>query len=559
MTHLKQVLQYARSIKNYKIKSGRYTRLAVERFLNDFKRQKEAGFPYCFDEEAFNEAVDFAQCLFIPDMGKNLELFPFQKFIYANIWGWKYKDNKERRRYRTAYIEIARKNSKTTTFLFPFILYDFLKEKSAESYMVSANFHMSEKSFQDLTSIIQKTKELKDKLICKHNRITYDTSRISFFSSDTHAIDSYKNSFTVVDEYHSYLTDRIITAFKYGGRARLNSTVCIITSAGNETENNPCYAEHMKACNILDGVLDDDSYFTVMYAYDKKDDWKNPDNLIKANPAIGCFLDKDILKSDLNDALITPSHVTDFKSKTCGIWNTHGITNWLDLDYIESGEIEIPKGGTAFAAVDFSYVSDLTAYTLCFPLEDGRYYFKHKVYMPEDTLNKKVTKNKNVSYQQWVEQGYLTITKGAAIDYDVFIEDFLKDVETYNLSELSYDKWNATIIINKLNSLKPEITYIDFSQSLKNMAPATKNFERKVLEHRIIDTNPIARWCLSNVVIRPDSNNNYKPEKVNKDSELKIDTVITSIMALERATAEKQNNTVITTVQDFSQVLKAFK
>ena len=222
---------------------------------------------------------------------------------------------------------------------------------------------------------LKETPELKDVYDCYSGAITQGSSRISFFSADTKALDSYKNSFSVVDEFHSYDNDKVITAFRYGSRARLNGTVCIITSAGNNT-NSPCYNEVLKARAVLDGKISDDSYFTVLYEYDEKDDWRDSSLLQKSNPALNTFLRPEILESDLQDALLTPSHQQDYKAKTCGIWNTQGLSNWLDpaealineqADF-ETAFLALP----CYAAFDLSQTQDLTVYTLCFEVdEDG--------------------------------------------------------------------------------------------------------------------------------------------------------------------------------------------
>jgi phage terminase large subunit-like protein len=322
-TNYKEVISYCNDIKTGKILSGVFTKKAINRFLDDIKKSKESGYPFYLDIDKADLVIDFAESLKIPDMptaDKKLKLLSWHKFIYYNLFGWCYKDNPERRRFRQAYIEVARKNSKTTSLLFPIILYDFLTSEKAESYLVSKDGDQAEKSFKELVEIIKADPDLDS--ACKETVSTITTagSRISFFSSDSSGIDSYKNSLSVIDEFHAYDSDKIITAFRYGGRARLNNLVLIITSAGLDVSK-PCYAENQKAQKILNGILTDESYFSIIYAYDEKDDWKDPNNFIKANPSLNTILKKEILLSDLQDALITPSHQSDFISKTCGIWS----------------------------------------------------------------------------------------------------------------------------------------------------------------------------------------------------------------------------------------------
>jgi phage terminase large subunit-like protein len=45
------------------------------------------------------------------------------------------------------------------------------------------------------------------------------------------------------------------------------------------------------------------------------------------------------------------------------------------------------------------------------------------------------------------------------------------------------------------------------------MANPTKDYERFIYEDKIIDGNPVMKWMISNAVIKPDANQNYKPLK----------------------------------------------
>nr|DAI32686.1 MAG TPA: Large Terminase [Caudoviricetes sp.] len=556
MDNKKEILAYCKDIAKGKILSGTYCKKAVKRFMSDLKRSEtEEGYPYFMDWQAANDVIDFAECLHIPDINTNLKLFPFQKFLYANVWGWKYKDNKERRRFRTCFIEIARKNSKTTSLLFPFILYDALTTNAAESYFVSATGEQAEKSFTELSNLIKETTDLKDIMKCYSGVIVYNNSRITFFSSETKGADSYKNSFSVVDEFHSYESDKIITAFRYGSRARLNGTVCIITSAGLDT-NSPCFNEVIKTRNILDGALTDDSYFGILYEYDEKDDWKDKRNFIKANPALGTFLKEDVLLSDLNDAIITPSHQKDFISKTCGLWDKGGVSDWLNPDQLINKKVDFDSefnGCECYGGLDLSSVSDLTVYSLCFE-KNGNYYFKHRFFIPSGQVQNKY-ENDSINFQEWINKGLVIPTPGQTIDYDFVIEYIKKDSQIFRIKEICFDPWQSKLVINKLNDELPNITYIEFAQNLKNFSEPTKNYEKKVLDGHVIDSNPIARWNLKNCVIKVDPSGNYKPLKSNKSSTQRIDGIITSIMALSRACYMEEKQTK---QMNFSEILNSF-
>src|SRR5574344_1020285 len=553
-------VQYAKDIQAKKIVACETARQATRRFLNDIKNSKAKSSLFFFDENAVNEICSFAESLQLPDIKKSIVLQDWQIFIYANVWGWKYKDNHERRRFRTAYIEVARKNGKTSGFLFPFILYDFLTETASESYLASATIEQSEKSFPEIEEIINGNSELKEICKCYSSAITFDNSKITFFSPQTTALDGYRNSFSILDEYHEYADDKILTAFRYGGRARLNSCVCIITSAGNDISG-ACYAENKKAKSILSGVVEDESYFSIIYSYDEGDDGKDENNFIKANPALNTFLKKDVLLSDLNDAIFTPSHQSDFKSKTCGIW-TNQKSNWISLEtwnfnkinnVADLGDEELKKY-SCYGGVDLATVNDIAAYSLCWNV-NGNFYFRHHFYIPEKTIEEKYHTN-NVNFPKWINEKYITATHGETIDYDFIYNDIAEDYRKFGIKEIALDVWQSKDLINKLNENIPDIVYVEFSQSLKNMSVPTKDYESAILSHKIIDYNPVMPWFIGNVKINPDSNGNYKPEKENKSSNKKIDGVISSLMAFSRCKANSDKP--VEKTQTFGELMNSF-
>jgi phage terminase large subunit-like protein len=517
---------------------------------------------YIFDENKFVEIVDFAENLFIPDIDCKLKLLPYHKFVYANLFGWVHKLDNSRRRFRSGYVEVARKNSKTTSFLFPIILYDFLYTKAAESFFVSRDLNQSHKSFTELRHIVSEScseKTLRKLNITESFGIRMnDGSFLNFFSSETRGTDSYKNSMAVIDEFHAYDNDKIITSFRYGGRARKNNLVLIITSAGTDISG-PCYKENEKARKVLNGVLTDDSYFTIIFAYDETDDWKDTKLFIKANPSLGEIVKQDILENDLKDALITPSHQSDFKAKTCGIW-TNNTTNWIPLQkwdtIIRNKEIDINdfKGQTCFGGLDLSSINDFTVFSLCFA-KDGLYYLFHKFYVPSEQVQEKY-RIENINIKEWIDSGIVTAIPGSTIDYEYVGKDIIDAAEQFNLTELAYDRWNSNKLIDKLDDLIPNTILVQYDQSLKQMSNPSKQFEKLIYEDKIIDSNPVMKWMISNAVVKPDINGNFKPFKEFKSSTNRIDGVITSIMCIDRC---NQNEApVILQSRDFNKVLNLF-
>jgi phage terminase large subunit-like protein len=507
--------------------------------LSDIKRKDDESFLYRFIPEQADKIINFAEKLFIPDINKKLKVLSWHKFIYYNLFGFYLKADITKRRFRQAYVEVARKNSKTTSLLFPIILYDFMYTPAAESFFVSKDNNQSAKTYIELKNIFVNTfNPDQRKIIITDSRIRKESANsfIQFFSSESRGTDSFKNSCSVIDEFWNYDNDEVVTSFRFGSRARKNTLVLIITSAGLNISG-PCYNENEKTKKLLNNVIFDDTYFGIIYAYDDKDDWKDPELFIKANPSLNEIIKPEILENDLNDALITPSHQSDFKAKTCGIW-TNSVSNWIPLQTwntkIRNKVVDINdfNGLPCYAGLDLSSINDFTAYTKCFK-KDGLFYLYHKFYIPSEQILEKY-RVENINIKDWIEKGIVISIPGPTIDYDFIMKDIVEDYEKFNLIELNYDNWNSKELVNKLEDRMPKTDLIQYDQSLKKMNSPSKLFEKLIMEDKIVDPNPVMKWMVSNAVIKIDPNGNYKPLKEYKSSTKRIDGVITSIMTIDR-------------------------
>ncbi|UTC82647.1 terminase TerL endonuclease subunit [Treponema denticola] len=522
------VLNYCKDIKQEKIKSCVYIKLAIKRFESMLKKAPDG---YIANWGKLTEVINFAESLFIPDINKNLCLLPWQVFAYAGIYLFTKKENDNAFLTQIAYIEVARKNSKTTSILFPAILYNFLATENAESYFFSGDEKQAKKTFEEITQIVKQSKELNSVCKCWSSSIVFKNSRISFFTSGTKKIDSYKNSFAVLDEYHEYLTDKPLQASLQGMRARKQGgQVLIITTAGLNVTL-PCYYESMEAKSMLQGInKNDPSYFALIYTIDKDDDWKDAANLEKANPSIDLITNRKLLEQDLERAIKRPSTQANFLAKTYNIWRNAMGSNWIppEVWIKQKNKTSDYKNKNAVGAIDLSSIRDLTVFTLYWEDKDFIFAF-HKVYIPEETLIERIQKE-NIGYAQWVESGIVTVTPGATIDYDFLIKDIVNISKECQLSKIAYDPWHAQSLIKDLEKELPaDVSLIEFKQNLASISEPSKLFEKNILDKKIVDKNPVMAWALSNVVIKADVNGNIKPLKLNEGA--KIDPVITSIMA----------------------------
>jgi phage terminase large subunit-like protein len=551
----KIIMDYCKDITTNKIPSCIYVKKAIKRFLNDLKNESLESWDYYMNWSIVHKFYEFTKKLKLPT-GKYLQLLPWQLFILGNLIGFRYKYKPSKLRFRGGAIFVPRKNGKTFGIMIPLLLWDFLTTNSSETYFFEKDEKQADKFFKDIRTICKNSSGLKDIIQDTGSNIYYKNSKISCFSSETIGIDGYSPSLAIIDEYFCFQSDRPYTAMRYGSRARENGLVLIITTAGTDISL-PAYNEDEKVRKILNNILTDETYFGIIYGIDDGDDWKKDTSYIKANPSIYAIIDKKILEQDLQDALGQPSHQTDYKAKTLNIW-TNEVSNWIPLNkwdtIIRNTQTDIGEftGQNCYIGMDLSSVGDFTAYTKCF-FKEGKYYLYHKFYIPTEQVFEKY-RVENINIKEWIDYGIVKAIPGPTIDYDYIIEDIKKDNDLFNIVELAYDKWNSNKLIDSLEDLIPKTLLIEFDQSLRKMSPNTKDFERLILEDKIVDANPCAKWMVSNCVIKPDVNGNYKPLKSGKSSTKRIDSAISSIMALSRCLENEGNNIN----KDFNNVLSLF-
>ncbi|MCR5219212.1 terminase TerL endonuclease subunit [Treponema sp.] len=527
--------KYVDDVRNGRITAGIYTKKSVERFYHDLNRVKRSDFPYEYSQEKADLMLSFAEELKPSDLGgKTIELLPWQIYVLSNLEGWVWKDDPERKRYRMAYVEVNRKNGKTTGLLEPLILFNFLKYEASESYIVSSRDDLAEKTFKEIKEIITAEPSL-SVLDCKSLAVTFPErkSRLGFFCDGGKDADGFKPRFCCLDEYHAFASDKMLMSMQYGMRSKKDAQMVIVTTADVEVSS-PCYEQNLKAKRILNGTQTQDDFFSVIYALDENDDYHNPENWKKANPSLGAIIEPSVIQADIDDAELTPHKIPELKAKTFGIWGGGGEHSWLPVEVWQKNATvktnwDEFKGMECTGGLDLAQVDDLCAFSLMFNKDDKK-FFKHRFYIPEQTLHDRYRKE-NVNFFSWVEQGIITAIPGATIDWDYIIRDILEDCSTYKVRGIGFDRWQSRDVIGGIEEERLDVMLIEVEQSLKKLSPIFKAYEKDIKDGRVVDNNPVMLWMINNVEVKPDANGNYKPMKKSKASTQHIDGVVSSTMA----------------------------
>jgi phage terminase large subunit-like protein len=291
---------------------------------------------------------------------------------------------------------------------------------------------------------------------------------------------------------------------------------------------------HEHALQVVSGVLNDPTFYPVVFCADESDDWKDEKVWYKANPALGTFRDIEEMREYFVRAQQMPIFQNTFKRLYLNQW-TSQEDRWLDLDAWDAcgGDTYAKdlEGLAGWAGLDLASTTDIAAFVVVVPDADGTHNVLPYFFVPKDKIDERSTRDR-VPYDLWVKQGFIEVTEGNVIDYRCIRKRINEIGQQFNIREIAFDRWGATEIIQNLED--DGFTVVQFGQGFASMANPTRELLRLVLDKGIRHGgNPVLRWMADNMTVKQDPAGNVKPDK-SKSSE-KIDGIVALIMALDRA------------------------
>ncbi len=490
--------------------------------------------------------------------GRPFEPEPWQiVWIIAPIWGWKRPDGQ--RIIRTVWIEIPRKNGKSTLASgLALVLLCADGEAGAEVYAAAGSTNQARIVFDEAKKMANASPFLKGKL--RPLRSVIEVPRtgsyfrvLSRMADAAHGLNVHG---AVVDEVHVHKSRDLIDAIETGTGAREQPLVIFITTA-DEGAPETIYAEkHERAVQLSRRLIDDPATYGVIWAATEDEDPYSEDTWRHANPGYGVTVRPDWIREEAEKARTTPTYFATFARLILNR-RVRVQKRWLPLaawdataGLLKAEELE---GRECYAGLDLSSTTDITALVLLFTFED-HYRVLPFFWVPEDTVLKR-TKEEHLPYETWVREGWIQTTPGNVIDYAAIrakITGVATDDEgnrvhlpcladRYQIRELGYDPWNAMQVVLQLQ--EDGLTCVEVRQGYASMSAPSKQLIAWVLGKKLRHGgNPVLRWMADNLVMRTDPAGNIKPDK-EKSTE-KIDGMVALIEAVDRAVRhESQEST----------------
>lgn len=527
---------YIKDIESGAIPSCIHVRSAVKRFQGDLKRSD-----LDFRINKVKQVVDFISQLkhFTGAYsGKHFKLQPWQFFIIANIYGF-YWAGTNQRRFQTAYIEVARKNGKTALSAALSLYHLMADGEDAAQVLLAANSKEQAHIDYDMTDKFCKGFDPRGDYLRRYRAdILFDktNSRLKVLAADSDKLDGYNCSFGLIDEYHSAPDSRVRDVIRSSQAMRINPLLLTITTAGFD-KTLPCYDLRTVCTEVIAGLKEDDSLFSIIFTLDDGDDWADPVMWGKSNPNLGITVNEAFIQRQVLQAKNNPSDETGIKTKNLNMW-CDSFQTWIPDEYIIKSTRKLTfkdfRSEEAYIGVDLSSTQDFTAVSYLF-FKEGKKQFIIKYYLPAESLKTRADKE---LYKEWARSGALTVTPGNVTDYDYITKDIIEMSKTCSIFKIYYDKYNATQWA--IDATEIGLPIEPYSQTIGNFNAPTRELERAILSGDcVFDDNPITRFCFRNVELKSDHNGNVKPNK--GVAAKKIDGVIAAIQSMQICLMRNEN------------------
>lgn len=461
--------------------------------------------------------------------GKPFDFLQWQwEDVIRPLFGWRRADGT--RRYRQAYIEIPKKNGKSTVcavLALYFLCAD--GEPAAEVYSAAKDRQQASIVFREALMMARGSPVLADMLRFKESAKTMylDSANALYrcLSADAGSQEGLNTHALIFDEYHTQLNRALTEVLEFSGAARSQPLIVKITTAGSDRES-VCYDTHRYARQVLSGERIDPGFFAYIRAAEDDDDPDDPTTWAKANPSLGVTISLDSFRDDWQRAKRSADAWDNFRRYRLNQW-VENVSAWLPVEVWDacSGEPAFPDGTAVFGGLDMSSTTDLTAFVEWCPETGG---VRPHFWAPEEAFKARERKNKP-RIDQWAASGHIKVIPGSMIDHNVIFQDIVEICRGRRVEKIGADPYNAVDLLMRLSG-EGGLPVAPFRQGMLHMSGPTKWLEAALLDGRLRHGgHPVLRWNFKNVAIKTDESENKRPAK-NKCAD-KIDGIVALIMA----------------------------
>ena len=537
---------YAKYVVNEKVNTPKFVKMQCKEWLKIANGRDKT---YMIDDK---KIVVINQLLQLFVMAKGLKA---NQTVYQALAGFQWlfiiavlctveRDNPDKRRYENAILEICRKNGKTFLVAVLFILLFFIEPKFSKFYSVAPDGSLSREIKTAIEELIRSSPALlgkangreKFKMLRDYIHCNITDNRYIPLNYSTGRLDGKLPSVFFVDETGAIPNTYAIEAMRSGQLTILNKLGFII-STKYPTISNPFEDEVEYAKRVLNGAVDDDKVFALLYEPDDTKGWANNDAVLEqANPlALEVPEIMEDLKAKRQVAIEIESKRENFITKHCNIiYSGVGSESFVNIADLQRGAVDHIdwQGREVFIGVDLAMTNDNCAVSMVSIDENTEeVYIDSHAFIPEDRIDEK-SKLERIPYRDFINAMYCIACGNRTVDYGS-IEQYVMDIEeAYGVSVLGlgFDRYNALSSAQKWEEYGYNV--VEIKQHSSVLHPPTKWMAELVAEGNLHYEcgNKLLEINFENARCAYDTNMNRYVNK--KKSNGKVDMVVATINAL---------------------------
>lgn len=582
MNYAERALRYARAVTSGEIVACRWVKAAAQRHIDDLERSAtDPTWAYYFNQDRANRPCAFIELLphikgewarpVIEDgrlVYPKIRLDDWQVFFVAVLFGWLNRET-DRRRFRRGYLEVARKNAKSTIAAgIALYLLCADDEPGAEVYSAATKKDQAKIVWDLARQMVAREPDFRALDVKFTMRSIFQTSSASKYEPigrDSDTLDGLNTHGFVSDELHAQKDRGIWDVLDSSTGARKQPLGIGITTAGTNTVG-VCYEQRTYLVRILNVTLrrhggmgfriegsehEDDQYFGLIYTLDHgyadgrdDDDWASPDVWIKANPNLGVSVELEDMIAACTKAKSSPQSQGEFRTKRCSQWLAAEASFMSMEKWHACGDPTLKEsdfdGEECDIGLDAAFKTDVFAKVKVFRRGD-HYYAFGRYWLPREYVDREA----NSHFRAWAEQGLLQVSDGAVVDIEMVRSDIEADAELHVVQHVAFDPAQLTQFAGEM--IDDGFEMVEIRPSVMNFSEPMKKLGELVLEGRFHHNgDPVLAWMMGNVVFHRDHKDNIYPNKELPEN--KIDGVIALIMALGRAMLRAPDGVTISEV-----------
>lgn len=523
--------------------------------MTPLERFEQLKAKYYYDEAAAEEKIQFiekhcrhvegdlyGQPLVLPDT--------FKDEIIRPIFGLKRKKG-GKRLIRYVYIQTPKKNAKTLMMASVEAILLFNDgEPSAQIYNCAGDDEQAGLLFSALKKMVELDPVLSKASKTFQGSVTYKHSFIKKITSKSDTKHGFNSHGVIYDELHVAKNSELHENLQTSMAQRSNPMMLSISTPGTD-KLSICYNRYDTSKKILDGVIEDDTFWCVIYESDPKDDIYSPITWAKANPLYHYSENlRDTLAIEANRVKNDISLENTFRRLRLGQW-TQSETKWIKTENWTALKGQVNRdeyvGEIAWLGLDLSSTTDLTS--LCTLFDDGDAIVPFwDLWIPEAAA-KYYEKQFNIPYTQWQKQGFITIVPGNTIDFTWVEERILEINRKCSIRRVGYDEWNSRDLAARLQE-RHGVEVVINPQGYR-LSNALKKIKERIMSAGIIHSgNPVVTWSFDNILVKENEEANIKIVKPmstgggSERREKKIDPWISFAMAVNEWMIDIQKKSV---------------